>query len=151
MKIRYLFIIKLLNPTVFNIYKIFSFRIINAPKSKRMKITMTTTLLLISHLLIGQNNVNDYKFINATVQEQNHTSINKLTSPAEIISDKNVENKKTMSAKAFNEKKWQKTRKQIQRNKKRIYNNKKSFYASKTIDTIYLDPADTRESRLSGY
>ncbi|EZH74523.1 hypothetical protein ATO12_12190 [Aquimarina atlantica] len=124
----------------------------NPPKSKKMKIkiAMTTVLLLcISYSSIGQSNTTDFKSItitNNTLQKHN------LSYTANSVeANKNVA-EQSKNTTIYSEKKWKKIRKQIEKNKKRASKYKSSVYASKKIDTIYLDiPNNSGKSRLSGW
>lgn len=120
-----------------------------------MKTFLTTVLLLIFNLSIGQNSVANYnKFINPTNNNNyqilsNHNN-DKLIKPAiTTTNDKKAKNIKSIKMESYSEKEWRKIRKQIKRNKKRLSYKKGNIYSTKKIDTIYIHPR--KESLLSGW
>ena len=115
---------------------------------------MTTVLLWISYVSMGQNNVTDYKSVGAInndkFQEQYHPNTTKSINPLEDTSNNNIVNTATKNIPVYNKKEWKKIKKQMQRSQNRVLKNKNSVYISKTIDTIYLDiPSSRAQSRLS--
>ena len=119
-----------------------------------MKAFLTTVLLLIFNLSIGQNSVANYRIIDQTNKngfqtQDNHSNDELNKSRIATTSKKTENNSKPIKVETYSEKEWKKITKQIKRNKKRLSYMKKDMYPAKKIDTVYLHPK--KESLLSGW
>lgn len=119
-----------------------------------MKTLLTTALLLIFNLSIGQDNITNYKLINSINNSNsqissNHRNDKLIKSVIATTTEKKANNTKSIKIETYSEKEWRKIRKQIHRNKKRLSYKKSNIYSTKKIDTIYIHPR--KESLLSGW
>lgn len=114
---------------------------------------MTTLMLLVYFISVSQNDVTDYKFIEAKTSisqsEQNLSNVNeyRLIAPLALINREKRDLDYYKKTNSYDDKEWEKIKKQMQLNKKKISYD---VYISKTMDTIYLDvPVRCNNSRLS--